>query len=424
MDSSDHTKHTPPEAPPAVVRPGAASERPVGMVEAEWIERDVEDMLNTRGFPEFLERSSDFDTLEITDENKAELNKRFQMFEASKTVARQFEAAMNEKLQRDGKGKINAEERQAFRDHVAELATNDPEKLMELQEDLRALEENPEVIRQKEEELAELKEESLNLEKIRAGMAELTGKKAAIEKSLKDAEKVKFSGWQKFLGQFGRGKQAGLEKQKTEWVAEYDEVAAALREAEGLLKSTPEIIAAHKDSIRKTTDRLSDAQERIFGKCAAAKQIRERLIAETKKKYEDALQSTDLRVLQRAAEQFGKDEELAAAGSDYLNVAPESIADFKTQLNEQVREAMSAEITRALESIPAGVTFSRFERALRKFIELADTEVGFRGKEESKVLVWAALQRAEARATKGSSHKALLRHLIARLSKKGATTTT
>lgn len=426
MDSPDpaKTQSSSEQPPAAIIQPGNPAERPAGMVSAEELNMDIDAMLDRPGFAAFLEHYDDADMLEMTEENREEIARRFQAFDASKTVARQFEHAMNQKLQREGrKDRMNAEERQAYRDHVAEIAARNPDELIDLQEDLRALEENPERIRQKEAELAELKGESLNLEKIRAGTAELTGKKMAIEQSFKDAEKVKFSGWQKFLGQFGRGKQAGLERQKTEWDIEHRDVAAALREAEELLKNTPEIIAAHKDSIRKTTDRLSDAQERIFGQCAAAKQIRGRLISETRERCEKSLQSMDISTLQKAAEQFTADEKLAEAGSDYfgLETDPGFAERHKQKLHEQMEKAIAVGIFRALESLPAGATQSRLERALRAFTRLAETEIGTAEKGQTKEFVLETLRQAEEDArikSKGSGRRFLLERVIQKLERK------
>jgi len=202
MDTPHHAKAPEASGPPPIVEAGTPLERPAGTVSAEW-NMDVDAMLNKPGFAAFLENYADAEGFEMTDENKEEIGARFRAFEASKTVAKQFEKAMNKKLSTEGKGSMKFSELQAYRDHVAELAVNDPNQLVDLQNDLRALEENPETIRQKEAELAALKE-SWSADKIKAGIAELATKKTDIEKSLAEADATEFSRLQKaFFSNFG-----------------------------------------------------------------------------------------------------------------------------------------------------------------------------------------------------------------------------
>lgn len=425
MDTPGNKINLTPEPPPSIIQPGTAAERPTGTVEAEW-NMDVDAMLNERGFAAFLENYDDAESFEVTEENKQEIAARFRAFEASKTVARQFELAMNQKLQAEGKGRMRAEERQAYKDHVAELAAGDPDALLNLQSDLRALEENPEKIRQKEAELAQLRE-SWDAEKIKTGIAELVAKKEAIKKSIEDANLVKFSRLQtsffhNFGARFGIGKIAKHLEQRTAWSEELREVDSTIKEAEEALTSAPEVIADTKRKIREATAALQAAQEHIFAENEAARMIRERLISETRKRCGDSLTSMDVGVLQKAAEQFAADEKLAEAGSDYLDLSgdPDFAEKYKEKLNEQMEKAIAVGIFRALESLPAGVTQSRLERALRTFTKLAETEIGTADKGQTKEFVLATLRQAEEDArtkSKGSGKSILLKHLIAKLSK-------
>ena len=428
MDTPHHAK-TPDahEQQPAIIQLGAAAERPAEMVSAEELNMDIDVMLDRPGFAAFLENYSDAESLEVTDENKKEIAARFRAFEASQTVARQFELAMNQKLQADGKGRMNAEERQAYRDHVAELAAKEPEKLLELQEDLRALEEGPEKIRQKEAEFARLKKE-LDAETIKAGITELQGEKAPIKQSLKDSRKAEFSAWQMFLGSRGFGKAAQhLERQKQE-LAEFKEIEAAIQKAEATLASAPGEIARGERAVREAAEKLKGVQQAIFEENKAAKMIQKRLIAKTRKKCEEARQSMDIDVLQKAAEQFAADEKLAKAGSDYLGLDsdPDFAERHKQELHAQMELAIAVGIWKALESLPAGATQSRLERARRTFTRLTETEAGFAGREESKGFVLETLRQAEEDArtkSKGSGKSLLLKRLIAKLSKANTATT-
>ena len=208
--------------------------------------KDIDEMLNERGFAAFLENYDDAESFEVTEENKEEIAARFRAFEASTTVVKQFEKVMDEKLQTEGKGRMKPEERKAYKEHVAELAAKNPDELLRLQSDLRALEEAPEKIREREAELARLKE-SWSTDKVKAGIAELAAKKADIEKSLKEADATKFSRMQRafftnFGARFSMGKIAGHLDKKIELTVELQEVEPLKQQRRHfhlLLKSWP-----------------------------------------------------------------------------------------------------------------------------------------------------------------------------------------
>ncbi len=429
MDTPHHAKtpDTPEQPPPAIAQAGNPVERPAGTVSAEW-NMDVDAMLNRPGFAAFLENYSDAESLEVTDENKEEIGARFRAFEASKTVARQFETAMNQKLQAEGKGRMNAQERQAYKDYVVEVAARNPDELLDLQNDLRALEENPEKIRQKEAELAKLRED-WSADKIKAGITELATKKAAVERSLDDAYSVKESGLQRFFfnnfgARFNVGKIARNVDQRIALTAELEEVDSTIKEAEEALTSAPEIIADTHRALHRATDKLESAQESIFAGNKAAQMVRERLISEAHKRCDNSLESMDIGLLQRAAEQFTADEKLAEAGTDYLDLGadPGSAEDYKQKLNAQMEKVISVGILRALETLPAGAIQSRLERALRTFTKLTEQELGFKDKDTGKEFVLGVLRDAEENArkkSKGSGKSIMLKHLISKLSKTG-----
>lgn len=431
MDTPHHPKASEtPEPPPAIVQPGTAAERPQGTVSAEW-NMDVDTMLNRPGFAAFLENYNDAESLEVTEENKEEIGARFRAFEASKTVARQFETAMNQKLQTEGKGRMNTQERQAYKDYVAEIATKNPDELMDLQNDLRALEEHPEKIRQKEAELVRLRED-WKAEKVKAGIAELATKKAAVEKSLVEADAKEFSRLQRFFfnnvgARSGTGKIARHIDQTRELTAELQEVDSTIQAAEEALISSPEIIADTRRALQDATHRLESARESIFASNKAAQMVRERLISEAHKRCDNSLESIDIGVLQKAAEQFTADEKLAETGTDYLDLGadPGFAEDYKRKLSEQMEKAISVGILRALETLPSGATQSRLERALRTFTKLTEQELGFADKDTGKEFVLEVLAKAEKNARlkhKGSGKSIMLKHLISKLSKTGGAT--
>lgn len=435
MDSTDPAKTTnAPEQPPAaIIQPGNPAEKPAGMASAEELNMDIDTMLDRSGFAAFLENYGDADSLEMTEENREEIARRFQAFDASKTVARKFETVMNDKLQREGrKDRMNAEEWQAYRDHVAELAARDPDALLKLQEDFRALEENPEKIRQKEAELALLKE-SWDAEKVKAGIATLMEAKAKVEESLKKVESAEFSRAQKaFFSNFGArfnfGKIAGHIEQKKKLEAELQEMDAAIKTAQTELISKPGEFAKKERMVREVTGKLEDAQRTIFETCDVTKKIRKRLISETRERCEKSLQSMDISTLQKDAEQFAADEKLAEQGSDYfgLDTDPGFAERYKQRLHKQMEKAIAVGIWKALESLPAMATQSRLERALRTFTRLAETESVAEDKEQIREFVLETLcQAAEGARTKskGSGKSILLKYLIVKLSKAGTATT-
>lgn len=424
MDTPHHNPTPEAEQPAAVVQPGNPAERPQGTVGVEW-NMSVEEMLNERGFAAFLENYKDSESLEMTEDNKDEIAARFRAFDANKTIARQFEVAMNQKLQADGKGRMNAEERQAYRDYVTEKAANDPDSLVDLQNDLRALEENPEKIRQKEAELARLRED-WDAEKIKAGIAELQEKKATVEKLLVDTDATKFSRTQhlffsNFGARFNVGKIAKHAGQRTEWIKEFQEVDSTLKAAEEALASAPEMLADTERKFRAAAKSLEDAQESIFVDNKAAKMIRERLIKEAREQYDSSLESMDITTLQKTAEQFRQDEKLATKGnSDYLGFTPDDAEAYKALLSEQIEKVIATSVLKALETLPLGATQSRLERALRTFTDLGEKGLGFADASESKEFVLNVLREAEQDArkkSKGSGKSIMLKHLISKLSK-------
>src|SRR3989338_5097989 len=188
MDSPDPTKtqNAPEQTPSAIIQPGNPAERLAGMVSAEELNMDIDTMLDRPGFAAFLENYDDAENLEMTEENTEEIAARFRVFEASKTVGKQFEKVMDENLQTEGRGRMKPEERQAYKEYVAELAARNPNELLDLQNDLRALEEAPAKIQEREAELARLKE-SWSAEKVKAGITELAAKRAVVEKSLPES---------------------------------------------------------------------------------------------------------------------------------------------------------------------------------------------------------------------------------------------
>ncbi|HBV00982.1 MAG TPA: hypothetical protein DEF00_01130 [Candidatus Taylorbacteria bacterium] len=389
--------------------------------------KDIDEMLNERGFAAFLENYDDAESFEVTEENKEEIAARFRAFEASTTVVKQFEKVMDEKLQTEGKGRMKPEERKAYKEHVAELAAKNPDELLRLQSDLRALEEAPEKIREREAELARLKE-SWSTDKVKAGIAELAAKKADIEKSLKEADATKFSRMQRafftnFGARFSMGKIAGHLDKKIELTVELQEVDSTIKAAEEALSSSPEIMAGTKRALNEATAGLESAQESVFASNKVAQMVRERLISEAHKRCEASLESTDIGVLQKAAEQFRRDTELAnKPGSDYLGFTPDDATSYEELLTDKIKEAVAQGIMGALESLPSGATQSRLERALRKFTELAEKEVGFFDKDTSKEFVLETLRAAEQDArtkSKGSGKSIMLKHLISKLSKAG-----
>lgn len=422
MDTPHHEKasETPEGTPPAIVQPGNATERPAGTVSAEW-NMDVDTMLNRPGFAAFLENYADAESLEVTEENKEEIGARFRAFEASKAVTRQFELAMNKKLSAEGKGRMNAGERQAFKDHVAELAVTNPDKLVDLQEDLSALEENPETIRQKEAEFAAIREAN-KPEKLQAEKTELEKTKEKIESAQNANAMATYSFLDRTLSHLGRGKKAKDAKNWKEMGAEWVQVGADIKALELRMAKAPGIIASADAEIRKIKSGMESARESIFASNKAAQMVRERLISEAHKRCDNSLESMDIGVLQKAAQQFSADEKLAETGTDYLDLGadPGFAEDYKRKLSEQMEKAISAGILRTLETLPSGATQSRLERALQTFTKLTERELGFASKEESKEFVLEVLGKAEENARlkhKGSGKSIMLKHLIAKLSK-------
>src|SRR3989338_2265141 len=368
--------------------------------------KDIDEMLNERGFAAFLENYDDAENLEMTEENTEEIAARFRVFEASKTVGKQFEKVMDEKLQTEGRGRMKPEERQAYKEYVAELAARNPNELLDLQNDLRALEEAPAKIQEREAELARLKE-SWSAEKVKAGITELAAKRAVVEKSLQESDAVKFSYFQKFFfnnwgEQFRVGKIVRTLEQKSALETELQEIDSTIKEAKEALASSPEIMAGTARAIGEATAKLETAQENIFASNKVAQMVRERLVSETHKQCEASLESTDIGVLQKAAEQFRRDTELAnKPGSDYLEFTPDDAASYEELLTNKIKEAVAHGI----------------------MAELAEKEVGFFDKETSKEFVLETLKAAERDArkkSKGSGKSIMLKHLIAKLSKAGA----
>lgn len=398
MDTPNHTPQPGAEQPPAAVERAFS----------------VEEALETRGFQAFYDRTRPdgnvFDNPKDTEEV-------FKTFELSKSMARRFEVAMNTKLREQNKGTLKSEERQAYKEYVERLATENPEELLNLENDLNTLEAHPAQITQKETELASLRE-TLKPEKFQAEKMALEAKKEEIKRANADRVGTAYSFLDRTLAKIGKGKKVVDAKKQKQRDADWDRIDTDIKALELKIAESPGIIAKEQMAIKKIRRGLEDAQAKVFMENEVAQKMRERLLKANFEEFNEVLDSADLGKRQKVARKFKEEVALEEKGSGYLSgilagkevefdregyiekfweggTTPDGkpIVGMKTLFEEGIKKA--------IDSLPLDAGQSRVLRAYRTFMRTAGADsgaIGFMDEAESNDFVLKTLEEAEEEA--------------------------
>ncbi|MDO8619841.1 MAG: hypothetical protein Q7R64_00635 [bacterium] len=413
MDTPNHTPKSEAEQPPAEV--------------AEVF--SVQEALDTRGFQAFYDKTRPDDN--VFDDPK-DTQDVFKIFEASQSVARRFEVAMTAKLRGQNKGILTPEDRLACKKHVEDLADKDPKALLELQNDLNALETDPADIAKKEAEFASLREE-LKPEKFQAEKVLLETRKIEIERANAERVGTAYGFLDRTLSYIGKGKKAEDAKKQEKRDAEWEKLDADIKEVTRKITDAPKVIAEEQATLKKIKDRLEVARERVFMENDVAKKVRERLLDETDKVLEEAIVSTDLPKKQKGAKKFMSEVKLAESGDNfldegdgphreaYMRVLWEGGTSEDGKQAVGMKELFEKGIQEAIGALPPDAGQSRVLRAYRSFMRMAGAEegtIGFLDEAESKEFVLRTLETAEEEAKKKHSgtgkriyYQVLIKHL-------------
>ncbi len=411
---------------PTPHNPQPEAERPPAAIEKIF---SVQETLDTRGFHVFYDKARPNDNVF---DNPSDTKKVFELFEAKSKASRRLEVSMNAMLNGKNKGRLSEKERKACSDHVEKLATEDPEALLELQNDLNALESHPAEIARKEAEFSALREEH-NPAKLLTAKAELEARKADLERAnAKRVGKV-YGLLDKALSVIGGGKKVEDAEKQEQRDADWEKLNGEIKVLEKRMTEAPQVVKKVEAELRKIKGELASAQEKLFQEHDVAKMVHERLLKDNFVELTGALSSNDLAKRQMATKKF---REEAEAG--YLSG---EIEGTEMALDEEAYEKLMWEggttaegkhivgmkqlfeegIKKVVENLPEDAGQSRVLRAYRTFMRMSGAEhgsVGFMDEAESKTFILDTLEQAEEEAkTKhlGTGrriyYQSLIRHL-------------
>ncbi len=413
MDTQAHTPQPEAERPPAAIEQVFS----------------VEEALDARGFQAFYDKARPDGNVF---DNPRDTQKVFELFEAKSKAARRLEVSMNAMLSGKNKGRLSAEERKACQTHVENLATDDPQALLELQNDLNALESHPAEIARKEAEFLALREEH-KPEKLLSAKAKLEAKRAELERINEEILATEYGLIDRALAFIGGGKKEEDKEKQKATKAQWVQITADINALEQRMTEAPQVVATAEAELRKIKGELASAQEKVFQDHDVAKKVHERLLKDNLVELTGALTSTDLAKRQKATKKLREESE-----GGYLSGEIEGI---ETSLDEGAYEKIMWEggttaegkrivgmkqlfeegIKKVVESLPEDAGQSRVLRAYRTFMRMSGAEhgsVGFMDEAESKAFILETLEQAEEEAkTKHAGtgrriyYQSLIRHL-------------
>ncbi len=406
--------------------PQPEAERPPAAIEKLF---SVQEALDTRGFHAFYDKARPDGN--VFDDPR-DTQKVFEIFEAKSKASRRLEVSMNAMLNGKGKGKLSAEEQKACKTHVEKLATEDPDALLELQNDLNALESHPAEIARKEAEFLALREEH-KPEKLSATKVELEARKKELEQINTEILATKYGLMDKALALIGGGKKEENEEKQKATQAELVKITADIQALEKRITEAPQVVAKVQAELAKIKGELTLAQERVFAEHDVAKMVRERLLKDNLVALTGALNSTDLAKRQMATKKFreeaeagylsgeieGKEMSLDEDAYEKLMWEGGTTAEGKQVVG--MKKLFEEGIKKVVEHLPEDAGQSRVLRAYRTFMRMSGAEsgtVGFMDEAESKEFILDTLEQAEEEAkTKHSGtgrriyYQSLIRHL-------------